>query len=52
MSDMDDALVKRIFIKLMPTAQEAYDAAREKLGSDATVIAMPYGGSTLPRAKE
>jgi nickel-dependent lactate racemase len=29
--------------------QEAYDAAREKLGAESRVIVMPYGGSTLPR---
>ena len=27
----------------------AYDAAAEKLGAGASVIVMPYGGSTLPR---
>ena len=29
--------------------QAALDAAFQKLGKDATVLAMPYGGSTLPR---
>ena len=29
-------------------AQAALDAAYAKLGQDATVLAMPYGGSTLP----
>ena len=28
--------------------QQALDAAFEKLGRDASVLAMPYGGSTLP----
>ena len=32
-----------------PAAQAALDAAFQKLGKDATVLAMPYGGSTLPR---
>ena len=30
------------------TAQAAFDAAMEKYGEDATVIAMPFGGATLP----
>jgi len=28
--------------------QEAYQAATEKLGAEASVLIMPYGGSTLP----
>ena len=51
-SEMPDALVERMFLKPFPTAQAALDAAFEKLGPDATVLSMPYGGSTLPRVKE
>lgn len=47
-SEMDDAFVRRIFLTPRPSAQAAFDAAMETYGSDATVIAMPYGGSTLP----
>lgn len=50
-SDMPDDLVERIFLKPMPSAQAALDAAFARLGRDATVLAMPYGGSTLPRVK-
>ena len=50
-SDMDDAFVERIFLKPAHSAQEAFDAAMARLGPNATVICMPYGGSTLPRAK-
>ena len=50
-SEMDPDFVRKIFLKPFPSAQAAFDAAVEKLGRDATVIAMPYGGSTLPRAK-
>ena len=50
-SDMDDAFVERIFLKPAHSAQEALDAAFARLGPDATVLAMPYGGSTLPRSK-
>lgn len=47
-SEMDDAFVRSIFLTPRPSAQAALDAAMEKYGSEATVIAMPYGGSTLP----
>ena len=50
-SDLEDAFVEKIFLKPAASAQEAFDKAMEKLGPDATVLAMPYGGSTLPRAK-
>lgn len=50
-SDMPDDLVERIFLKPMPSAQAALDAAFARLGKGATVLAMPYGGSTLPRVK-
>ena len=50
-SDMDDALVERIFLKPAHNAQDALDAAFARLGPDATVLCMPYGGSTLPRVK-
>ena len=33
-----------------PSAQEAFDQAMERYGEDATVIAMPFGGATLPIA--
>ena len=48
-SDMEPDFVRSIFLTPQPSAQAALDAAFEKLGSDATVLAMPYGGSTLPR---
>ena len=47
-SEMDDDFVRSIFLNPQPTAQAAFDAAMEKYGSDASVIAMPYGGATLP----
>ena len=51
-SDMADDFVERIFLKPAHSAQEALNAAFARLGPDATVLAMPYGGSTLPRSKE
>lgn len=47
-SELDDDFVRSIFLKPYKTAQEAFDHAFSKLGSDARVLAMPYGGSTLP----
>ena len=48
--ELDDDFVRRIFLKPASSAQAAFDAAFARLGEDATVLAMPYGGSTLPRA--
>ena len=47
-SEMDDDFVRSIFLNPRHSAQEAFDAAMEKYGPDATVIAMPFGGATLP----
>ena len=48
-SDMDPALVQRSFMKPYSSAQQAFDDALVKLGDNADVITMPYGGSVLPR---
>ncbi len=48
-SEMEPDFVRRLFLQPFAQAQEAYDAAVGKLGPGATVIAMPYGGSTLPK---
>ena len=48
-SEMEDDFVRSIFLTPQPSVQTALDRAFEKLGPDATVLAMPYGGSTLPR---
>ncbi len=50
-SEMPDELTRKCFLTPFRTVQEALDAAFAKLGKDATVIAMPYGGSTLPQAR-
>jgi nickel-dependent lactate racemase len=47
-SEMDPEFVKKIFLKPYSTVQGARSAAFEKLGEDASVLVMPYGGSTLP----
>ena len=48
-SDMEDDFVRSIFLTPQPSVQTALDRAFEELGPDATVLAMPYGGSTLPK---
>lgn len=47
-SHMEDALVRKLFMTPFHSVQEAYDAACRKCGSEAMVLVMPYGGSTLP----
>ena len=47
-SEMDDDFVRSIFLNPQPDAQTAFDQAMERYGADATVIAMPFGGATLP----
>ncbi len=51
-SEMDDALVRRIFLTPRKSAQEALDLALERYGASATVLAMPFGGATLPIAED
>ena len=51
-SDLDDEFVRSIHLEPWPNGQVAFDAARKALGEQATVLAMPHGGSTLPRAKQ
>ena len=48
-SDLEPDFVRSIFLTPQPSVQAALNAAFEKLGPDATALAMPYGGSTLPR---
>ena len=47
-SEMDPEFVRSIFLYPQPSAQKAFEEAMDRYGPDATVIAMPYGGSTLP----
>ncbi len=50
-SDLEPDFVRSIFMTPFPTVEEAYRAAQAKLGKNATVLAMPYGGSTLPTVR-
>ena len=47
-SELPPSLVSSIFLTPFPTAQQALDAAFAKMGGGASVLVMPYGGSTLP----
>lgn len=47
-SRMEDDFVRSIFLNPQPSAQVAFDAAMSRYGPDATVLAMPFGGATLP----
>lgn len=47
-SEMSDEEVRRVFMVPQGSVQEALDKAMEKYGEDATVIAMPFAGATMP----
>ena len=47
-SQLPPQLARACFLTPFSSAQEAYDAALAQCGPEATVLAMPYGGSTLP----
>ena len=47
-SEMPDEFVRSIFLNPQPSAQHALDEAMKKYGPEATILAMPFGGATLP----
>ncbi len=47
-SQMPPDFVRSIHLKPFSSVQTAYEAANELLGGNASVLVMPYGGSTLP----
>ncbi|WP_461207376.1 nickel-dependent malate racemase, LarAH6 family [Clostridium sp. DL1XJH146] len=47
-SEMEEAVVKNIFMEPYENVQKALEQAFRELGTDAKVVVMPYGGSTLP----
>ena len=51
-SDMDPAFVESLFFTPFSTLEDAFAAAMGKMGANASVLAMPYGGSTLPTLAE
>ncbi len=48
-SEMEDDFVRSIFMQPYGTVQEAFEAALRKHGNQASVIVMPYAGSTFPQ---
>ncbi len=48
-SELPDETVRSCFLTPAHSAQAALESALGELGPDATVLVMPYGGSTLPR---
>lgn len=51
-SEMQPEFVQDMFMHPYPSIQEALEAAFAKLGRDASVLVMPFAGSTLPIVKE
>ncbi len=51
-SEMEEGFVRSLFMTPFSSVQKAYDAAKKKLGQGASVILMPYGGSTLPQVRK
>lgn len=51
-SQMEPETVRAFFMTPVPTVQAALELAQKKLGADASVLAMPFGGATLPRVQE
>jgi nickel-dependent lactate racemase len=47
-TDLDDEIAAKIFMKPFNSINDALSQAFIELGSNAEVILMPYGGSTLP----
>ena len=50
-SDMDADFVRSIHLKPCQDLQAELDSALSRYGENASVIVMPYGGSTLPCTK-
>ncbi len=51
-SELPDEQVRAAFLEPARSAQEALDKALSEYGENASVLVMPYGGSTLPMAEE
>ena len=47
-TDMSDDLVRKLYMTPFKEMQDALDESFKELGSEATVLLMPFGGSTLP----
>ncbi len=50
-SELDEKLVRKLFMEPFNSAEEALKEAFNRLGAGSSVILMPHGGSTLPVAE-
>ncbi len=50
-SNLPDQVVRQAFMEPFSSIQDALHRAFEEKGGNASVLLMPYGGSTLPRVK-
>lgn len=50
-SELEDEFVRSFFLEPYASVQQAFDKAFAAKGENATVLVMPYGGSTLPRSE-
>lgn len=48
-SELPAEFVRKLFFEPFETVQDAFDKAYKKHGEKATILVMPYGGSTLPK---
>lgn len=51
-SELPESLVRAAMMEPAASIQEALELALERLGQDASVLVMPFGGSTLPQVQE
>jgi len=52
LSQVDEALVRRFFLKPVRDVQEVLAAAARRFGADFRVVVMPHGGDTVPVVEE
>lgn len=51
-SDRDEKFAESVYMRYAVTIKDALCEAMDLMGMDASILAMPYGGSTLPRVIE
>lgn len=51
-SELEDGLVRSIHLNPQPSVKRALDEAIKRYSKNATVLAMPFGGATLPFVNE
>ena len=51
-SELPASLVRDAMMEPVASIQAALDTAFDRLGPEASVLVMPFGGATLPRVQE